>query len=106
MRRSFQLVGLDDLIDVFVLSFELVVEKPDLALFRQACKRMQISPMKALMVGDDPLRDGAAVEVGIPVFLLPKVRRPQHPRGLSHLLSLTGGEHRTCAPEGSGARRE
>lgn len=107
IRRSFQLAGLEGLIDVFVLSFELGVEKPDPELFQQACSRLGVSPAEALMVGDDPVRDGAAVAAGVPVYLLPAIRGPQRPRGLTHIFSMgePGGERPAGVPEHSGTER-
>lgn len=108
IRHSFRLAGLDELIDAFVLSFELGVEKPDPELFYQACSRLQVSPGESLMVGDDPLRDGAAVAAGIPVYLLPKRRGPHRERGLMNIFSTEcifggkpGDEQRARAPEDS-----
>jgi hypothetical protein len=39
-------------------------------------------------VGDDPVKDGAAVHAGLPVYLLPSDRNVRTPRGLAAVLGL------------------
>ncbi|HLN41989.1 MAG TPA: HAD-IA family hydrolase [Acidimicrobiales bacterium] len=88
LRPEFALLGLESLIDSFVLSFERGVQKPDPRIFEIALDSLGVEPREALMVGDRPARDGAAVLVGIPTLLLPIEHGPR--RGLSGVLALMG----------------
>ncbi|MCF6523718.1 HAD family hydrolase [Streptomyces sp. JJ36] len=90
IRGSFAAAGLADLVDAWVLSCELGVEKPAPEIFRTACAALGVPGERALMVGDDPVKDGGAVAAGLPVHLLPAERGPDRPRGLAAVLRLTG----------------
>lgn len=70
-RPEFAQAGIADLVDEFVLSFELGVQKPDPAIFGRALDAVGADPHEAVMVGDRPDRDGAAAELGIVTLLLP-----------------------------------
>ncbi|WP_340686934.1 HAD family hydrolase [Amycolatopsis coloradensis] len=89
---SFSEAGLAGLVDAFVLSCDLGLEKPDPRLFETACQKLGVQPADALMVGDDPVRDGGAAAAGVPVYLLPRDRAGDRPRGLSAVLRLVGVE--------------
>ncbi|MDQ1465828.1 MAG: hypothetical protein QOH10_243 [Actinomycetota bacterium] len=72
-----------------VLSYEHGVAKPAPQLFTAACELLELPPDDALMVGDNALTDGGAIEVGVRAYLLPPVREPG-PRGLEAVLRLVG----------------
>ena len=72
-----------------VLSYEHGVAKPAPQLFAAACELLGMGPEDALMVGDNALTDGGAIESGVRVYLLPPVREPG-PRGLAAVLRLAG----------------
>jgi HAD superfamily hydrolase (TIGR01509 family) len=72
-----------------VLSYEYGVAKPAPQLFDAACELLGMPPEDALMVGDNALTDGGAIESGIRVYLLPPVREPGE-RGLDAVLRLVG----------------
>lgn len=93
IRSSFVRAGMYDLVDVFVLSCEYALEKPDPAIFRLACDLVGAEPRRALMVGDDPTKDGPAVEAGLAAYLLPSERHAGRPRGLHNVLALCGLGH-------------
>ena len=57
--------GADQDIDVFVLSYERGVEKPNAEIFRVACAELGVSPESAVMIGDNPHADGGAAALGI-----------------------------------------
>jgi len=63
-----------DLIDVWALSFELGVAKPDPAIFTRALAGMRLGAAEVLMVGDRGGWDGAAAELGITTLLVPPLR--------------------------------
>ena len=90
IRPAFVTLGVADLVDVFALSYEHASVKPEPHLFRCACDELGVAPECALFVGDDPVKDGGATKVGIPVYLLPGQRSPRRPRGLAAVLALTG----------------
>ncbi len=73
---AFAAAGLDDLVEVFVLSYEENAQKPAPAMFTRALDRLAVTPMETLMVGDRSGYDGAAVELGIVTLLLPPLRSP------------------------------
>ena len=75
IRPAFAAAGLEALIDVFTLSFEQGVQKPDPAMFVRTLDALRVGPGQALMVGDRPGHDGAAVAAGLTTLLLPPLRR-------------------------------
>ncbi|ATE53573.1 HAD family hydrolase [Actinosynnema pretiosum] len=85
LRPALAAAGVLELLDVVVLSCEHGVEKPDPELFAVARREL---PGRVLYVGDDPVKDGAAVRAGMPVYLLPSERSVDRPRGLSAVLRL------------------
>lgn len=82
--------GLADLVHTFVLSGEHGTIKPELDLFRIALDAVGVAAGEALMVGDNPANDGAAVEIGIRTLLLPPVPSG-NPRGLWAVVDLIDG---------------
>jgi HAD superfamily hydrolase (TIGR01509 family) len=92
IRPTFEHHGLGGLINTFVLSCEYGSEKPETTLFIAACAELGVAPDDVLMVGDDPVNDGAAVKVGLHVYLLPE--RPLGGcRGLAPVFDVV---HTTC----------
>lgn len=79
--------GLAELIHTFVLSGEHGTIKPELRLFELALQAVGVAPGRALMVGDNYLNDGAAIDAGIRTVLLPPVPSGA-PRGLSMIVEL------------------
>jgi HAD superfamily hydrolase (TIGR01509 family) len=90
LRPAFDAAGLGGLVEVFTLSFEQGVQKPDPAMFTRTLDALGVAPGDALMVGDRSRPDGAAVESGIPTLLLPPLRSPED-RRLHRVLSLCPG---------------
>lgn len=82
--------GLADMVHTFVLSGEHGTIKPELDLFRIALDAVGVPAAEALMVGDNPANDGAAVELGIRTLLLPYVPSGT-PRGLWAVIDLIDG---------------
>ena len=94
IRPPFAAAGLEDTVDVFTLSFDQGVQKPDPEMFTRTLTALGIGPDEALMVGDRSRPDGAAVELGIATLLLPPlVHRAQ--RRLHHVTALCGAARRT-----------
>jgi len=91
VRPYFAASGLGGLVDVFTLSFEQGVQKPDPRMFTRTLAALDVAPHRALMVGDRSRPDGAAVEAGVPTFLLPPLTRVEE-RRLHLVLALTGAE--------------
>jgi HAD superfamily hydrolase (TIGR01509 family) len=65
LRAHARAYGIEDHIDVWVLSYEIGVQKPDPAMFTTALERLGVAAADALMVGDCASRDGGAASVGI-----------------------------------------
>jgi FMN phosphatase YigB (HAD superfamily) len=63
-----------DLVDAWVLSFELGAAKPDPAVFEAALDRLDLPAADVLMVGDRGAWDGAAADLGITTLLVPPLR--------------------------------
>ena len=80
IRPLFADAGCDGLVDVFTLSYEQRIQKPDPRMFTRTLDALGVAPDQALMVGDRSRPDGAAVEVGIPTLLLPPLTRPDDER--------------------------
>jgi putative hydrolase of the HAD superfamily len=53
LRPVFREHGLDRFVDVFVLSYEYGIQKPDPRIFRIACEGLGLPPEQVAMVGDD-----------------------------------------------------
>jgi HAD superfamily hydrolase (TIGR01549 family) len=81
--------GLLDFFRGLVLSYEHGAAKPAPQLFAAACEHLGVTAEDALMVGDNALTDGGAIESGVRVYLLPAQHEPG-PRGLDAVLRLTG----------------
>lgn len=79
--------GLAELIHTFVLSGEHGTIKPELRLFEIALEAVGARPERALMVGDNHLNDGAAIDAGIRTLLLPPASR-NGSRGLDIVVTL------------------
>jgi len=88
IRPAFHAAGLGGLVDVFALSFEQRVQKPDPLMFTGTLAALGCEPAHTLMVGDRPGPDGAAVEHGITTLLLPSLQDERDQR-LHHVLALT-----------------
>lgn len=89
LRPAFDAAGLGGLVDVFTLSFEQGVQKPDPLMFTRTLDALDVGPEEALMVGDRSRPDGAAVESGIPTLLVPPLRDPTD-RRMHHVVKLCG----------------
>jgi HAD superfamily hydrolase (TIGR01509 family) len=74
LRPLFAAAGLSHLIQGFTLSCEVGAEKPDKLIFEHALGMAGCAASQAVFVGDDPVNDAGALEVGIPVILVPAAR--------------------------------
>ena len=90
LRPIFAHYGLDSFVDAYVLSGEHGTIKPELELFRIALAVAGVRAEEALMVGDNHINDGAAIDVGIRTLLLPPAPSGS-PRGLWAVLDLVDG---------------
>lgn len=97
IRKSFVHHGLADLVDAFVLSYEVGHVKPEPAIWAAALDALGATAGETLMVGDHPAGDGGAATAGIPALVLPLVLTPQQPRGLDLVLSATRGRIRPAS---------
>ncbi len=88
IRPLLAAMGLVDMFDACVLSFELGRCKPDPAIFRAACAALGVDPERALMVGDTPA-DAAATAIGCAAYIVPAAG-PGAPNGLSAVAALAG----------------
>jgi HAD superfamily hydrolase (TIGR01509 family) len=80
-------LGLLELLDAVVLSYEVGAVKPDPRIFAAACAALGVRPAEALMVGDHAAADGGAADAGIRTLLIP-MSAPGAPHGLGAALAL------------------
>ncbi|MFE7747970.1 HAD family hydrolase [Streptomyces sp. NPDC057428] len=85
LRPVFRAHGLDGLIDVYVLSYEHGVQKPDPRLFRTACTLLGHDPADVVMVGDDRRADAGAAAIGCEVRFVDHLPVAERPDGLRAL---------------------
>jgi HAD superfamily hydrolase (TIGR01509 family) len=81
-------LGFADLVDAFVLSYEVGRCKPDPAIFLRACGMLRVDPERTLMVGDTPA-DAGAVEAGCRALIVPAAP-PGAANGIAGVLTLAG----------------
>lgn len=89
-RPLFVRFGLDELIGVYVLSYEHGMQKPDPALFQVALDALGSSGPETLMVGDNPRADGGAVALGCAFHQVAPVPVDERPAALAAILPLLG----------------
>ncbi len=76
-----------DLVDAWMLSYELGFCKPDPSIFAIALERLGLPAAQVLMVGDRAVPDGSAAAVGITTLLLPPLHDATE-RRLDRVLDL------------------
>jgi FMN phosphatase YigB (HAD superfamily) len=81
-------LGFADLVDAFVLSYEVGRCKPDPAIFQHACGLLRVDPERALMVGDTGA-DAGAVVAGCRALIVPAAS-PGATNGIEGALDLAG----------------
>ena len=75
-RAKIKAVGLDELVDVIVISGEIGVAKPEAAIFAHACALLGVAPDEALHVGDNLHHDAhGAHAAGVRAVWLDRRRR-------------------------------
>ncbi|WP_114313237.1 HAD family hydrolase [Thermus caldifontis] len=78
--------GLGEAFDLFLVSGEVGLGKPDPRLFRMALCAFGVDPEEAVMVGDNPGRDiKGALLAGIKAVFVDRGHRPKDPRYPAHL---------------------
>lgn len=82
--------GVTALVGAILLSYEEGCCKPDPALFKAACARLDVRPERTLMVGDDRRADGGAEAVGIRTFYVDPLPVQDRPNGFAPLLAEAG----------------
>ncbi len=80
--------GLTELVDGWLLSYQLGTCKPDPAIFLRGCSAVRTEPERTLMVGDTQA-DAAASAIGCPTLILP-TSEPDTEHGLHSILDLLG----------------
>lgn len=87
VRPAFSARGWADLVDEFVLSFEIGATKPDPRIFRLACDRLGVDPQHCLMVGDSDEADGGARAIGCAFALVEPTETAVRTHGLLDALA-------------------
>jgi putative hydrolase of the HAD superfamily len=90
MRPIFRRFDLHSLIDVFVLSYEHGVQKPDPAIFRKALNVLGTNAPQTLMVGDNLHADGAATALGCIFHHVAPTTIEERPDALAAVLNMIG----------------
>jgi FMN phosphatase YigB (HAD superfamily) len=88
IRDHLDRVGVGDLLDGVVLSYEVGMVKPDPAIFAHALELLDVPGSQTLMVGDSPRDDVGGVSLNIRTLILPPTKGPVH--GLETVLRLVG----------------
>ena len=88
LRPVFRAHGLDPYVDVYVLSYEHGVQKPDPRLFAIACEALGVDARDTLMVGDDRRADAGAATLGCEVHFVDHLPVAERPDGLRRVLEL------------------
>jgi HAD superfamily hydrolase (TIGR01493 family) len=81
--------GLDALVSTFVLSCDIGIAKPAPEPFLLACERLDVAPVRTLMVGNNRLADSGSICVGCNCLILPPVP-PGATRGLRAAADVAG----------------
>jgi HAD superfamily hydrolase (TIGR01509 family) len=90
VRPAFAAIGAADVVDEFVLSFEVGAVKPSPGIFETALSRLGVPAAEALMIGDSEEADGGAVNVGCRFALVDPLPTDQRPDGLIRALEGEG----------------
>jgi HAD superfamily hydrolase (TIGR01549 family) len=88
IRACLGRVGLAEVIDGVVLSYEVGMVKPDTGIFAHALDLLEVPASRALMVGDSWRADAGGAALGIRTLILPRTVGPVH--GLDVVLRLVG----------------
>ncbi|MFI8961917.1 HAD family hydrolase [Streptomyces sp. NPDC053493] len=91
LRPVFRAHGLDEWVDVYALSYEVGVRKPDPGIFRYACEGLGLAPHETLMVGDERAADGGAGALGARVHFVDHLPVDRRPHGLLPVFGMLGG---------------
>ncbi|MEU4035587.1 HAD family hydrolase [Streptomyces collinus] len=88
LRPVFHEHGLDPYVDVYTLSYEHGVQKPDPRLFSAACAELGADPRDVVMVGDSRSADGGAAALGCRVHFVDHLPVAQRPDALLPVLDM------------------
>jgi putative hydrolase of the HAD superfamily len=69
-RRIVDRLGLDEVFDEIILSFEVGLRKPDPAIYREALGRLDVEPDRAVFVDDQQEYCDGAAAIGIETYLI------------------------------------
>lgn len=90
IRPAFEREGIADLVDEFVLSFEVGHMKPSSNVFSIATTALGLPPEQVLMVGDSEEADGGARQIGCGFALVDPVPVTERPDGLLRAMRDAG----------------
>lgn len=90
VRPAFARLGVLDVVDEFVLSFEVGAVKPNSEIFQTALTALGVPAQDALMVGDSEEADGGARALGCRFALVDPLPTDQRPDGLIRALTSAG----------------
>ncbi|MEE2033914.1 HAD family hydrolase [Rhodococcus chondri] len=90
LRPAFAALGIDDLVSVFALSYEIGAVKPEPRIFRYALDALGVAPERTLMIGDSEKADGAARDLGCAFQLVEPLPTEERIDGLWQALLAAG----------------
>jgi HAD superfamily hydrolase (TIGR01493 family) len=90
VRPAFARLGVLDVVDEFVLSFEVGAVKPNSEIFQTALTALGVPAQDTLMVGDSEEADGGARALGCRFALVDPLPTDQRPDGLIKALTSAG----------------
>ena len=88
IRDHLDQIGVGELIDGVVLSYQVGVVKPHPEIFARALTLLDLPASETLMVGDSWRHDAGAAALGMRTLILPRTVGPIH--GLAAVLRLVG----------------
>ena len=88
IRAHLQDIGVADVVDGIVLSYEVGLVKPQPEIFQHALDLLGLPASQTLMVGDSWRADSGGAALGIRTLILPRTAGPVH--GLDAVLRLVG----------------
>ncbi len=84
--RKLELLGISDMFDEIIVSGDFGADKPDVSIFKEMARRMNMNPSEMLYIGDNPENDiEPSRKVGyIPVWIkttgnwaFPQIKKPE-----------------------------
>ncbi len=91
IRPRLNQLGMLELFDTVLLSYEVGLVKPDPRIFERAVQAIEVAPSECVMVGDSPITDGGAAAAGITALIIPVIDDRPQLAAVSRMLTTATG---------------